>query len=577
MNVGFFEVSASESLFCVLAKEQIDGDIQKYTFELDWDTDKIHADSEFIFSWEMPMNGFQYLWSNFNQYDHTAGVNWGKWNHSSIAGGAPVYCYYDEAGTNYYTWALSECAKDIISKGQVSSAEGVIKFVFRIPVLQFTNCSHTEITFYLDCRKKPFYEVLGDVSKWWETECGMTPAYVPETARDSLYSFWYSHRQKITDKVVEEECRRAKEAGLTVCIVDDGWQTEDSKGGYAFCGDWKPAKNKFTDMAAHVQRVHDIGMKYVLWYSMPFVGYKSENYERFSNMLIHCEDDMGADILDPRFPEVRGFLISTYKDAVVNWNLDGLKLDFVNYWSQGNLPYRLGMDIPALTDAVDALMLEIVKTLTEIKPDILLEFRQTYTGPHMRKYGNMFRVVDCPYRYLSNRIGVFDLRLLLGSSAVHADPLVWHSDELPKNAAKQIINIMFGTLQFSARLKDMSLEMKKMSKFWIEFLAQHKKLLQEAPFSVYEPQHLYSWAKAADEKECAIAVYGNNTCVEPDAVDCIYIANGTGKDNVIVKLTGKYQVCIRDCFGNSAEEYEKEFDGVTEILVPESGLVTLKK
>ena len=34
--------------------------------------------------------------------------------------------------------------------------------------------------------------------------------------------------------------------------------------------------------------------------------------------------------------------------------------------------------------------------LTKIKTDVLIEFRQSYIGPLMRKYGNLFRAGDCP-------------------------------------------------------------------------------------------------------------------------------------------------------------------------------------
>ena len=64
---------------------------------------------------------------------------------------------------------------------------------------------------------------------------------------------------------------------MKVLIVDDGWQTDDTNRGYAFCGDWQISPRRFPDMPAHVRRVHEMGLKYIVWYAVPFVGKKSEN------------------------------------------------------------------------------------------------------------------------------------------------------------------------------------------------------------------------------------------------------------------------------------------------------------
>ena len=58
-------------------------------------------------------------------------------------------------------------------------------------------------------------------------------------------------------------------------IVDDGWQTLDSKRGYAFTGDWKP--ERIPEMKRFVDAVHERGMKILLWYAMSLVGERSES------------------------------------------------------------------------------------------------------------------------------------------------------------------------------------------------------------------------------------------------------------------------------------------------------------
>jgi Melibiase len=86
-------------------------------------------------------------------------------------------------------------------------------------------------------------------------------------------------------------------------IVDDGWQITSNERGYAYTGDWEPTPEKVPDMRAHVDRVHALGMKFLLWYSVPFVGRHSKAWERFSGMLLQEIERLGASVLDPRFSE----------------------------------------------------------------------------------------------------------------------------------------------------------------------------------------------------------------------------------------------------------------------------------
>ena len=60
--------------------------------------------------------------------------------------------------------------------------------------------------------------------------------------------------------------------GMRCVIVDDGWQTIDNQRGYAFTGDWEVADSRFSDLPAHVDRTHSLGMAELLWISLPFVG-----------------------------------------------------------------------------------------------------------------------------------------------------------------------------------------------------------------------------------------------------------------------------------------------------------------
>ena len=67
----------------------------------------------------------------------------------------------------------------------------------------------------------------------------------------------------------------------------------------------------------------------------------------------------------------------------------------------------------------------------------MIEFRQPYIGPLMRKYGNIFRAGDCPNSALENRVRTTDLHILSGTTAVHSDMIMWHYEDQVEIAAFQ--------------------------------------------------------------------------------------------------------------------------------------------
>jgi len=581
MNVqlDMFTVRMQEGQNCVLKDIRQKEGVTEYDFLFSWTSDNAARDEGFTVSWTEKVTGVMYKWDSTCKLHRDLFPHWDDVYTSMISKDAPVTCLFDGKDTNRYCWALSECCKLVHIKNAIYDQLGSLTPQFSFKTRQYTNQYEVMITLYIDKRPVSMRKAVEDVADWWEKELGMTPMYVPAKAREPLYSFWYSYRQDVNEKNVEEECRRAKELGFEICIVDDGWQTENNLGGYAYCGDWQPAPNKFPDMAAHVKRVHEIGMKYILWYSVPLIGYHSAHYEHFKEMLLRDEPRLSAAILDPRYKQARDFLVNTYKKALLEWDLDGFKLDFIDTWTDSleNAPFDEKMDIPALQDAVDACMSEIVRELKKIKPDILLEFRQEYIGPHMKQFGNMFRVGDCAGNYLKNRTSILDLRMLMGDQAVHSDMLMMAPFEDPKINALQIISCMFGVMQFSGRLETLDAKNVQMSRFWLSFLKEHRALLQSKNLETYEAHLLYTWAKATEGKECAVGVYAIDKCVKPDAADTVYIANGCMGERMFVELEGKYRVQILNCFGDEVSCFDKVFAGVECLYVPVGGLAVLKK
>lgn len=512
------------------------------------------APARFNVYFTFPQKGVFNTWTS----DVSCGTHldpfWGGSNNSSaLAFRMPLYEYFDDNNTNCLTIACSESFR------RVEAALGVMEEGCDIcSELRFFReaeapMSHYETKILLDGRRVFWGKTIQDGVKWMMEEKGLQALEAPEAAFEPLYSTWYQFHQNVTDKAVAEECKLAAELGMKTVILDDGWQTEDGNRGYAFCGDWKPTPKKFPDMASHVAAVHKLGMKYMIWYSVPYVGFNSEAYAKFEGKYLYNEHGMGCSVLDPRFPEIREHLVNLYVNALKDWNLDGFKLDFIDSFGlRGEDPAvkdnYAGRDIMNVNEAVNVLMKEVSSALKAIKPDILLEFRQQYIGPAIRQYGNMFRAADCPGNAKDNRMRIASLRLTSGTTAVHSDMIEWNLKETPENVGRAIINAIFGVIQYSAMLRDIPQEHLEVMQKWIAFADEHRETLLQSEFRPHHPELGYPVIEAESDTERIVAVYQDNVVVEAaPRGKRLYILNASGSDSIAVRRGNKVRTVKVPC------------------------------
>ena len=187
-----------------------------------------------------------------------------------------------------------------------------------------------------------------------------------------------------------------------------------------------------------------------MWYFVPNVGHFSKNYARFQGNYLAEVAGCDCAVLDPRYPEVRSFLVDAYTEAVKQWRPDGLKLDFIDRF-RSNGEVKEGMDLVSVEDATHLLLRQVYSALTALNPEMLIEFRQPYSGPVIGAFGNLIRVWDCPNDGMTNRVSSLNLRLTT-DAAVHSDPIRWGPDETPEQTAALLWGTLFSVPQISVRL-----------------------------------------------------------------------------------------------------------------------------
>lgn len=497
--------------------------------------------------------------------------------------GLPMLCYFSAGDRNRMTVAVSDALRPTTLRGVLKEEDARIYMSLELFHEKQPDLKSYEVTLRFDSRKVPYYTSLQDTTRWWAGQEGYQPAPSPEAARLPLYSTWYSYHQQLDTEKLLEECRIGGEMGLSGIIIDDGWQTLDGNRGYAFTGDWRP--ERIPEMKDFVDQIHALGQKCLLWYSVPMVGDKSDALKRFKGKTLRYVPGFGAHVLDPRYPEVREFLIGTYEAAVRDWGLDGLKLDFIAMFAAvpaKDLTVGEGRDYASVDVAVDEMMTEVITRLRKIKPDIGIEFRQPYNGPLMRKYGNMLRAVDCPNSAQTNRSHIVDLRLIADRTAVHSDMIMWHPDEPVEVAALQILNVLFSVPQISVRLGEVSESHRTMLDFWMKYWVSNRSVLLDGHFEPAGPAYNYPMIVGRTEEKLIAVIY-QDLLVSPgaEAPDLIDVINAKPGTRVVIDFEKDYgtaRVRTVDALGRKvAKEVISIEAGPHAWDVPSSGMLQIRR
>ena len=511
-------------------------------------------------------------------YDKTLGVTWGmRQTGSCLVSGAPLHQLISADGRNRLTISLSDAMTPCIIATGINEHTAEVVCSVKLFTSPVSARSSYKTVLYLDFRDCRFDEARKTLERFWVEFCGYRSAYTPDAARRPLYSTWYSFHQNVNVEEIIRQCALAKTYGMESVIVDDGWQFDKPAVGYNRCGDWEPAPGKVPDMKSFVDRVHALGMKFILWYSVPFMGTAAKSYERFKTMLLN-PGNTESPSLDPRFPEVRRYLTETYVKAAREWGIDGVKLDFIDsFWLSEDTPeFDARRDTVSLEEGVDRLLSDVTAGLRAVNPEFLIEFRQNYFGPVIRKYGNMIRVGDCACDSIRNHVAGIELRYALGSSAVHSDMLMWHRDSPVEAAAYQVITTLFLVPQISVLLDRIPESHQRMLAFYLRFWNDHRETLLDGELSSDNPEGLYSQVRSVLNGEIIAVSFSNPVLNVTDDLSVHHI-NATDSDRLYLRFGSSYgrkHIRITDCTGQTVEESEHEIKpGIFEFSVPRCGIL----
>ena len=189
----------------------------------------------------------------------------------------------------------------------------------------------------------------------------------------------------------------------------------------------------------------------------------------------------------------------------------------------------------------------------------------------------MLRVGDCPADMQRNRRGIVNLRLTSGNTAVHADMLEWHPTDTPEAAAKNVLCVMFATVQYSMKLAGLDQRHADMIAHWSQFGAAHVDALQHGRFRAHHPELAYPLLEGESDAERIFGVYAAEMTVSTGTLDKpIYVLNATDADSLVVETPARATVKAYDTYGNLMRPRTFEA-GCNRMAVPPSGYLLITR
>ena len=574
--VGDVKVSAAETdgwQLEVVRPPAAVGDVLKVVLKRDAEA----VPPKFDVSFAVPQHDIHFVWNTAAE-NPALPPKWHRGIMSSLTKNMPLVALLDSNDDARVLFAASEAVLPVQCRAGLKEENCTVPCSLSFFSQPVSPMKEYAVEILLRRPNGYWADAVRDATAWMEKAGGYRPMASPDAAFDPLYSTWYAFTQNVSAEKIEDEARRAAKLGMKTLILDDGWQTDEKGRAYERCGDLTVSSVKFPGgMAAHVKRVQAEGIRYMVWFTVSMVGYKNAVHERFKGKYLKEQETVHCSILDPRFPEVRAYIVGMFERAMREWGVDGFKIDYVGQFSleAGEEDPAVaedfaGRDTRSVPDAVEMLMTELTKRLTAIKPDALIEYRQPYLGPAIRRYGNMIRAIDCPGEMQKNIVRTAMLRLTSGRTAVHSDMLEWNASDTPERAAKPALAALFSTIQYSMVLSRLPESHLKMLAHWIRFTQDHRETLLHGTFRPHHPEANYPFVEAEGATERIVAAYTSGMIIPVGAGKCTYVVNATGGTSVPVEFAAGGAVEIRDTFGRLvAMEVAKP--GLVRLSVPVSG------
>ncbi len=334
--------------------------------------------------------------------------------------------------------------------------------------------------------------------------------------RPILLNNWEATYFDFSEESILEIARKAKELGIELFVLDDGWFGSRSSDESSL-GDWDVNLEKIpSDMSGLSKKINDLGLDFGLWFEPEMINEVSELYKKHSDYVISVPGQNKSYsrhqfVLDFSRDEVVTYIFNKIKVILDKSSISYIKWDMNRNITEA---YSLGLSSDRQKEFFHRYILgvyDLYERLTSAYPDILFESCAGGGGrfdPGMLYYAPQTWTSD-------NTDAVERLHIQYGTSMVY--PIVSmgsHVSAVPNHQVLRNTSLdmranvaYFGTFGYELDVNKMTSDEQIEVKSQIEFFKKHREVIQFGDFYRLKQGNIYSWQVVSKDKETAIFAF----------------------------------------------------------------------
>lgn len=337
--------------------------------------------------------------------------------------------------------------------------------------------------------------------------------------RPILINNWEATFMDFTEDKLMPIVERAKELGIEMFVLDDGWfgHRDDDR---SSLGDWFVDEKKFNHgIAEFAKRVHDLDMKFGLWFEPEMISIDSKLYQTHPEWMIKTPGRGQTPgrhqfVLDMSRQEVVDYLF-----GLMSHIIQDAKLDYIKWDMNRNITEMYGADLPAdqqleFSHRYILGVYDLYDRLTKAFPDVL--FESCASGGGRFDLGMMYYA---PQAWCSDDTDAVERIKIQDGTSYGYTPSMWgaHVSAVPNDQVGRLTSIdmrakvaYFGAFGYELDVTELSDEEQATIKQQVAFYKQYRKLFQFGTFYRLETpdtsDNVYGWETVSPDKQTAIGM-----------------------------------------------------------------------
>lgn len=446
-----------------------------------------------------------------------------------------------------------------------------------------SNLQDYQVEILVDFRNVHFSKSIYDASSWYLDDQFKQGVASADTTNVPVFSTWYPMHRNIPLENITKELDSLRTFNFKSVLVDDGWQALVKM---KVDTTYEYEENSYKTMNLFKQKCVEMGLPLYLWYSIPFIGGNPVVLKKFEGKYIRYRAPRQMYVLDPRYPEVRKHLVSTYSNFLKEWQFDGYWFDFLKgfYPKEGAvIDDDKGRDFVSIDLAVDTLYTDMANRLRMIKPDVFLGQKFSIVGPNLASYQNFLTGFVGVENSQIVREKMVNNRLLYGKYTPFMEVVAINPREKAEDVARKLQAVLFGNPYLSFYVSTLPQDSKQTIRFWLDYWKRNYKVIFDGTFEPFQVSQFYPVIKVENEEKTIYALYSDYTLNLPISLNTpIDVINSKTTETMRFLLSKpgvQYNYEIYDCKGVQQgkgvimSKAKNSFD----ILVPSAGFIRISR